>query len=122
DCTHRIRGEAFDRRLRADRQERGRGDAAVRRSHFPAAGSAGGGEQTEGEDVGHLGDFRSPCAPPRWEVVAAIISAKEHPNRLRRCQAASSASSPLSNCIGSGGQPRICRSTGTTPETPPTTA
>jgi hypothetical protein len=34
----------------------------------------------------------------------------------------SSVSSPLSNCVGWGGQPRICRSTGTTPETPPTTA
>ena len=34
----------------------------------------------------------------------------------------SSASNPLSNCSGRGGQPRMCRSTGITAETPPTTA
>ena len=34
----------------------------------------------------------------------------------------SSASSPPSNCTGRGGQPRMCRSTGTTCSTPPTTA
>ena len=55
DCPHRVRCEAFDRRLRADRQERGRGDAAVRGCHFPAAGGTVAGEQTEGEEIGHGG-------------------------------------------------------------------
>jgi hypothetical protein len=36
--------------------------------------------------------------------------------------AASSASSPPSSCTGRGGQPRMCRSTGTTLSTAPTTA
>src|SRR5271166_858834 len=36
--------------------------------------------------------------------------------------AASSASSPPSSCAGRGGQPRMCRSTGTTLSTAPTTA
>jgi hypothetical protein len=54
-CTHRIRRQAFDRGLRADRQERRRGDAAVRRRYFPAAGGAVGGKQPEGGDIGHVG-------------------------------------------------------------------
>ena len=43
--------------------------------------------------------------------------------RRQASQAASSnASNPLSNSIGRGGQPRMCRSTGITCSTPPTTA
>src|SRR5450755_2246732 len=38
------------------------------------------------------------------------------------CTVSSNASSPLSRVIGEGGQPRICKSTGRTAETPPTQA
>ena len=38
------------------------------------------------------------------------------------CTVSSNASSPLSSVIGEGGQPRMCRSTGRTAETPPTQA
>ncbi len=41
---------------------------------------------------------------------------------LWRLAYTSSARRPLSNCVGLGGQPRMCRSTGTTADTPPTTA
>ena len=38
------------------------------------------------------------------------------------CTASSNASRPFSKMMGEGGQPRMCRSTGTTAETPPTHA
>ena len=53
---------------------------------------------------------------------AAVAAASALSKLPAGCQASSSVSSPLSNCVGLGGQPRICKSTGMTLETPPTTA
>ena len=49
---------------------------------------------------------------------------RQHPSQGagHRYRDSSSDSSPCSICFGVGGQPRITRSTGTTVETPPTTA
>src|SRR5262249_23593461 len=123
-CTHRLGREAFHRCLGADRQERRGSDCAVRRRDLTAARSAIGGKQAEREG------FRHRCGGaalfPPW---AALIPGPDRDHSAEAlsklpaaCQASSNVSSPLSSCVGCGGQPRICRSTGTTPEAPPTTA
>ncbi len=62
----------------------------------------------------------------RTDVNAAILSARltAVPNTAQRGLAAiaMSVSSPFRISIGRGGQPGMCRSTGTTSDTPPTTA
>src|SRR5262249_56018189 len=112
-------GEGFHRCLSADGQECRSRDRAVRRRDLAAAGSAIGGKQTEGEGVGHR------CR--RATLFLRGLHGRDHcAEALSKlpapCQASSNVSSPLSNCVGHGGQPRICRSTGTTPNSPPMTA
>ncbi len=63
-CAHRLGRKTFNCCLRADRQERGCGDGAVRRRHLAATGGAVGGEQAEGEDVGHVGAGDCPSGLP----------------------------------------------------------
>ncbi len=68
-------------------------------------------------------DYWIPALPRRAKPGSLGRNDRQRCLRRRRSQAASSnASNPLSSSIGRGGQPRMCRSTGITCSTPPTTA
>ncbi len=92
-----------------------------------SASAAGAWSASSAREPGKYCPHRSLCEPilfPEGEAGSVIGTRFRGDDESGHAAASpsSKASRPLSNCSGRGGQPRICRSTGTTAATPPTTA